>query len=76
MFVYFMSSDANPGAITLNAIAQAIDVALAPPPGFIKQTLGGVIDNARVKQVLLKDPGDTDPQGQGILVLEVELILP
>lgn len=76
LFVYFVSSDANPGATTLNAIAQAIDGALAAPAGNLKQTLGGVVDNARIKSVLLRDPGDVDPIGQGLLVLEVEMILP
>lgn len=74
LFAYFQASDANPGATTQNAIIQAIDAALAVPPGSSKQTLGNLVDNARVKQVLLREPGDID--GQGIVIVEIELILP
>jgi hypothetical protein len=76
MFAYFQASDDSPGATTLNAIVQAIDTVMLPPPGFSKQTLGlGIgIDNARIKGIPLKEPGDLD--GQGILIIEIEVILP
>lgn len=75
LFAYFQASDANPGATTLNAIWLAIDQALQVPPGpFSKQTLSGTCDNARIKSVPLAEPGDID--GQAILIVEVEIILP
>ena len=67
----------NPAAIgaqQFNAILDAIDAALAPSPGFQKQTLGGLCDNCRVKGVSHKDPGDLD--GDGVLIVEVEIIAP
>jgi hypothetical protein len=76
LFAYAQASDAIPGATTLNAIIQAIDTAMLPPPGFAKQTLGlGFgIDNARIKGIPVLDPGDID--GQALLIVEIEIILP
>ena len=67
----------NPTAIgdqQLNAIMLAIEAALAPLPGFLKQTLGGVCDNCRISKVPLRDPGSLD--GDGWLIVEIEVIGP
>ena len=62
------------GDSMLNAIMAAIEAALAPSPGFLKQTLGGVCDNCRISKVSHRDPGDLD--GDGMLIVEIEVIGP
>ena len=75
LFVYIdTKSPTAIGAQTLNAILDALDAALAPAPGFQKQTLGGLCDNCRIKSVPLVDPGDLD--GDGVLIVEIEVIAP
>ena len=75
LFVYVDTHDQNAiGSQTLNAIMDAIDAALAPPPGFLKQTLGGLCDNCRIKSVPLVDDGALD--GDGMLVIDVEIVAP
>ena len=75
LFIYIDAKDPNVvGATELNAILDALDVALAAPTGQLKQTLGGLCDNCRVKGVSTKDDGALD--GDGLLVVEVELIFP
>ena len=78
LFVYLDTSspDAVPSS-QVNAIADAIDAALAPqgpdlPIG--RNTLGGAAYWARVEGSTLKVPGDLD--GDGILVVPVKITLP
>ena len=74
LFVYIAASNAAPGAPQINAIADAIDTAMAPDFATGRQTLGGNAFHARIKDVPLKEPGDLD--GDGILIMQVEIILP
>ena len=76
-FVYVKSSAGKPGAPQLRAILDALDTAMRPsgsdmPTGL--NTLGGLVYCARIKGVPIKEPGDLD--GDGLAIIEVELILP
>lgn len=78
LFVYIDTKEpATIGATQINPILDALDAALAPTaadaePG--KFSLGGLVDNCRVAGVLLKDPGDLE--GDGLLIIQIEMVLP
>ncbi len=77
LFFYIAASDSNPGGSQLNAISDAVDAALASSLGDLslgRQTASGTAYSFKVKEVLLRDPGDLD--GDGILVMTVEITLP
>lgn len=75
LFIYIDAKDpVVVGATEFNNILDALDGALNPPTGQLKQTLGGLCDNCRIKGVSTKEPGDLD--GDGVLIVEVELIFP
>ena len=78
LFAYFTTdSELVIGASQLNAAKDAIDAALTPSGADLqeaRQTLGGTAWNCRVKGIPLNDPGDID--GDGILIVEIELIFP
>ena len=77
LFIYVASSDAQPGAPQLTAIQDAIDTIMMPTGidfATGRNTLGGTAYNARVKDVPVIDPGDLD--GDGLLVIQIEIILP
>lgn len=76
-FIYFFASDASPGAPQMTAIMDAIDVALAPAGKDIltgRQTLGGVAHHARIADIPVTDAGDLD--GEGVVVVDIEIMLP
>lgn len=77
LFIYIAASDAAPGAPQITAIMDAIDAAMRPAGSDVqlgRQTLGQTAFNARIKEVAVKEPGDLD--GDGILVITVEIMLP
>lgn len=78
LFVYTDASLLTaPPASQLNAIADALDAALAPTGADIplgRNTLGGTAYWARIEGSTLKAPGDLD--GDGILVVPVRITLP
>jgi hypothetical protein len=74
-FFYIAASDENPGAPQVTAILDAIDWAMRPPVGPLgRLTLGGIAFQARIKSVPIKEPGDLN--GTGIVVAQVEIVLP
>jgi hypothetical protein len=78
LFIYTASQRGNPGAPQLNDISDAIDAAMAPSVGsdlaYGRQTLGGAVFQARIKEIPFRDPGDLDQDG--LLIVTVEMILP
>ena len=77
LFIYVAASDAAPGAPQLTAIKDALDAALKPSGPDVplgRNTLGGKVSTCRIKEIPLSDPGDLD--GDGVLIVTVELILP
>lgn len=58
----------------LNDIMEAFEVALAGNPLTGLQTLNGTVVNARINGQVFKDAGDID--GDGVLVVPLEIILP
>lgn len=78
LFVYIdATSTTSPPASQLNAIADALDAALAPKGSDIstgRNTLGGAAYWARIEGSTLKAPGDLD--GDGILVVPIKITLP
>jgi hypothetical protein len=73
-WAYFDSSADSPGAPTINAIIAALEAALAPSGAALTQTLSGNCYDARIKSVMLRDPGDID--GTGLVIIEIEIIIP
>ena len=78
LFVYVDAHDPSvAGASLLNAILDALDVALAPTGGDValgRLTLGGAAYGCSINGRPLKDPGDLD--GDGLLVVPIEIVLP
>ena len=77
LFVYVAATDANPGAPQLNAIKDALDAALKPSGSDVplgRNTLGGNVSSCKIRDIPVNDPGDID--GDGVLVVTVELVLP
>ncbi len=78
LFVYVDAHDPGvAGASLLNAILDALDAALQPagPDGALgRLTLGGSAHSCAIAGRPLKDPGDLD--GDGLLVVPVQIILP
>jgi hypothetical protein len=58
----------------VNLVMDAIATALAPPASSDRQTLGGIVRHCRIKGRVLVDAGDVD--GQALLLVPVELLLP
>jgi hypothetical protein len=75
-FFYIASSDEAPGCSQQNAIVDAVDWAMRPLVGdpLARQTLGGLAFQARIKSVPIREPGDLN--GTGILVIQIEVVLP
>ena len=59
---------------TLNALIDSIEIALARPPGFPAQTLGGLVQHAWIEGKVEIHPGDLD--GQGIAVIPIKILCP
>ena len=78
LFIYVDAHDPRIiGAATLNAIMDALDVALAPASADLalgRSTLGGTVYRCSIDGKPLKDPGDLD--GDGLLVVPIRIILP
>lgn len=77
LFVYIAATDASPGAPQLTAIKDALDAALKPKGSDVplgRNTLGGTVTSCKIKEIPLSDPGDLD--GDGVLIVTVELVLP
>jgi len=74
LYVYTYSADpATTPAIALNQAMNAIDAALAPPPGLDVQTLGGLVSHAWISGHL---PTDELVLGeQAIAVMPVEIFV-
>lgn len=62
------------GATQINDILDGLDAALKPPPGQLKQTLGGLCDACHISRIPLKVSGVLD--GDGIMIVDVEIIVP
>ncbi len=75
LFVYINAKDPSViGAALINGIMEALDAALAPPPGSPFNTLGGNCQRCFISGTPIKDPGDLD--GDGLLIAPVKIILP
>ena len=78
LFVYADAHDPGaPGAATLNAIMDALDLALAPTgadAALGRCTLGGAAWRCGIEGRVLKDPGDLD--GDALLVVPLTIVLP
>ncbi len=78
LFIYVDARDpAAVGAAQLNAIMDALDLALAPAgadDALGRNTLGGTAYRCGIQGKPLKDPGDLD--GDGLLVVPIRLVLP
>ena len=78
LFIYADAHDpALPGAKTLDAIMDALDLALAPAgadAALGRCTLGGAAFRCSIDGKVLKDPGDLD--GDALLVVPVAIVLP
>jgi hypothetical protein len=77
IFIYTDATDKSLIASTpLNNIVDAVEAVIAPPlgdDGSGLQTLGGLVYQARIAKVD-RTPGDLD--GDGIAIIDVEIILP
>jgi hypothetical protein len=76
LFVYISAGrdrDCIP-ARDLNIALDALTAALAPPPGFDRQTLGGLVHHCRIEGRIVKDPGDLD--GQGLALVPIKILAP
>ena len=65
------------GAVATRVSARPLDAleeALAPPPGFDRQTLGGLVHYCRIEGRVVKDPGDLD--GQGLALVPIKILAP
>lgn len=77
VMITIVSSDANPGSIQLDAIADALDAAMLPTGRDLaigRNTLGGTCFQARIKDFSDEIPGDLGDDG--LMVLQVEIVLP
>lgn len=73
---YVRAPKGTPGITIINPLLDAIDVALAPPPGTGKQTLGGLVDHCWVEGETTKNTGDTDEDGQGGFSVPLKIVIP
>lgn len=79
-WLFFYTNAKDPtiiGASQLNAISDALDAALNPSGADLAtglQTLGGLVNDCRIINVPVEDCGDLD--GDGLLIVEVEMTLP
>lgn len=74
IYSYFNAKDDSViGATFLNEVSDALDSALAPPPGKAFQTLGDTVFQCRIRKNL-RVPGDID--GDGMLVTYIEIVIP
>jgi hypothetical protein len=76
LFIY-ISAGQDPQSIPardLNVALDALDLALAPPPGADRQTLGGLVYHCRIEGRIVKDPGDLD--GQGLALVPIKIFAP
>jgi hypothetical protein len=77
LFVYTDAKDDSVnGSTALNTIVDAIEALIHPPMGDNGSglmTLGGLVDQARITKAD-RTPGDLD--GDGIAIIDVEIILP
>jgi hypothetical protein len=78
LFIYVDARDATTtGASALNAIMDALDEALTPrgaDAALGRVTLNGAAYRCSIVGKPLKDPGDLD--GDGLLIVPVEIVLP
>ena len=78
LFIYVDAHDPSAiGALALNTIMDALDLALAPAGADVvsgRTTLGGTAYRASIEGKPLKDPGDLD--GDGLLVVPIRIVLP
>ena len=78
LFIYIDAHDPGTvGAIQLNDIMDALDVALAPAGADLtlgRCTLGGAAYRCAIDGKPMKDPGDLD--GDGLLLVPITIVLP
>lgn len=78
LFVYIDAHDPGSiGAAALNAIMDALDVALAPSGPDValgRLTLDGTAYRCAIEGKPLKDPGDLD--GDGLMLVPIAIVLP
>jgi hypothetical protein len=75
--IYFATDANNPndvGIAQIDDILDALDAAIAPPPGSTKQSLGGLVHHAFVDGEIDKIPGDDD--GQGMIIVPLSILVP
>lgn len=58
----------------LNDLLDAVEAAIAPPPGTDTQTLGGIVLHAFIEGTTKMHPGDIG--GQAIAVVPIKVIVP
>ena len=78
-WVVYHRAGADPAATPAsanNAILDAVETALAPPPYAPdeRQTLGGLVHHCFIDGKVFKDPGDLD--GQALMIVTIRLLAP
>jgi hypothetical protein len=73
LFVY-VSTAADPATApsqVMNPLIDAIEAALAPDPGLLDQTLGGLVDHARIAGRIESDEGLLGDQAVAIVPIDI-----
>lgn len=78
-WVVYHRAGADPAATPAgvnNAILDAIEAVLAPPPFAVdeRQMLGGLVHHCFIDGKVFKDPGDLD--GQALMIVPIKLLVP
>jgi hypothetical protein len=73
LYVYVRNDDPALGfsCTALNNLVDAIEGALQPPPGFERQTLGGVVEHCRIAGDIETDEGVLGAQAVAIIPIEI-----
>jgi hypothetical protein len=73
IYLYVNADDLHIPATALNALLDAVDMALAPAPLSGRQTLGGLVSHCWIEGKIIKDTGDLD--GDGVAILPVRMLV-
>jgi hypothetical protein len=57
--------------VAMNAVLEAVEAALQPPPGAETQTLGGLVSHCWIEGRAERDPGQIDGQAKAILPIRI-----
>lgn len=67
----------TPGGDVLYPLIEAVENAIDPAPNpYGAQTLGGLVTHCWLQGKAYTFPGDIDPNGQGMAILPVKLLIP